>query len=220
MRTIKRYANRRLYDPESSKTITLDDVATLIKSKEEFQIIDNASNEDITNKILAQTFLKINLTGVDDTLNKYLLSTLIRESSENMQLFLQKMILSGIGLANQTKEYIEQMVHHINIDNQLESNLVTDLTKYISSQAEQLSDQVQNGIKNLGIAWPLVDPKQWEAKNIETTQLLEECQKQCETYEKEIESLKNTISQKEQEIYELKKMRHSSINPNHPSIET
>lgn len=205
MRTIKRYANRRLYDSESSKTITLDDIAELIKSQQEFQVIDNSSNEDITNKILAQTFLKINLNGVDDSLNKYLLSTLIRESSENMQHFLQKMILSGIGLANQTKDYIEQIIQSITQDKQLETNIISDLTQYVSQQAENLSTQVQNSIKSLGINWP-------HQEETELLEKLKNAENKAEMLEKQISELKQTLKEKEQQIIELSGPA-GSVNP-------
>lgn len=199
MRVIKRYANRRLYDSESSKTITLDDIASLIKSQEEFQVIDNATNEDITNKILAQTFLKINLNGVDDTLNQYLLSTLIRESSDNMQQFLQKMILSGIGLANQTREYIEQILKKIIPENQdlesaaHESNILSDLTHYVSEQANSLAVQVQNGIKSLGLNWPNTED--------------------CSQLQEEIKNLQQALQEKELEIDKLNALQAENKSP-------
>lgn len=56
MKLLKRYANRRLYDPETSKTITLEDVAEMIIKGEEIRVIDNMSGSDITPKILGQTF--------------------------------------------------------------------------------------------------------------------------------------------------------------------
>ncbi|EMG23947.1 PHB/PHA accumulation regulator DNA-binding domain protein [Leptospira interrogans serovar Copenhageni str. LT2050] len=61
MKLLKRYANRRLYDPETSKTITLEDVAEMIIKGEEIRVIDNMSGSDITPKILGQTFLKVSL---------------------------------------------------------------------------------------------------------------------------------------------------------------
>lgn len=54
MKIIKRYPNRKLYDTEASKYITLDDVASLIGSGVEFKIIDNKTKEDITSIILTQ----------------------------------------------------------------------------------------------------------------------------------------------------------------------
>ncbi len=53
-RTIKRYANRKLYDTTQSCYVTLDEIAELVKEGEDVRIIDNTSKEDLTPQILAQ----------------------------------------------------------------------------------------------------------------------------------------------------------------------
>jgi polyhydroxyalkanoate synthesis repressor PhaR len=52
--TIKKYANRRLYDTESSSYITLDKLAAMIRDGRDFEVIDAKSGEDITHQILTQ----------------------------------------------------------------------------------------------------------------------------------------------------------------------
>ena len=54
VRIIKRYANRKLYDTESSSYVTLHEIAGFVREGEDVQIIDNNSKEDITNVTLAQ----------------------------------------------------------------------------------------------------------------------------------------------------------------------
>ena len=53
-RTIKRYANRKLYDTSESSYITLDQIADLIQKGEDVRIVDNTSKEDLTAVTLAQ----------------------------------------------------------------------------------------------------------------------------------------------------------------------
>ena len=48
--TIKKYANRRLYDTESSSYITLDKLAVMIREGREFEVLDAKSGDDITTK--------------------------------------------------------------------------------------------------------------------------------------------------------------------------
>ena len=55
---IKRYANRKLYDPRQSRYITLDEIAELIDAGEEVRIIDNKTKEDITRVTLAQVLVE------------------------------------------------------------------------------------------------------------------------------------------------------------------
>jgi len=52
--TIKKYANRRLYDTESSSYITLDKLAAMIRDGREFEVLDAKSGEDITHQVLTQ----------------------------------------------------------------------------------------------------------------------------------------------------------------------
>jgi polyhydroxyalkanoate synthesis repressor PhaR len=52
--TIKKYANRRLYDTESSTYITLDRLAVMIREGREFEVVDAKTGEDITRQVLTQ----------------------------------------------------------------------------------------------------------------------------------------------------------------------
>ena len=52
--TIKKYANRRLYDTESSSYITLDRLAAMIREGQDFEVVDAKSGEDITHQVLTQ----------------------------------------------------------------------------------------------------------------------------------------------------------------------
>jgi len=52
--TIKKYANRRLYNTGTSTYVTLEDLATMVKNQEEFAVYDAKSGEDITRSVLTQ----------------------------------------------------------------------------------------------------------------------------------------------------------------------
>jgi polyhydroxyalkanoate synthesis repressor PhaR len=54
---IKKYANRRLYDTESSSYITLERLAEMVRQKREFQVVDAKSGEDITRSVLTQIIM-------------------------------------------------------------------------------------------------------------------------------------------------------------------
>lgn len=53
-RIIKKYPNRRLYDTEVSRYITLNDVRDLVLARKQFKVVDKQSGEDITRSILLQ----------------------------------------------------------------------------------------------------------------------------------------------------------------------
>jgi len=54
---IKKYANRRLYDTESSSYITLERLAQMVRQKREFKVVDAKSGEDITRSVLTQIIM-------------------------------------------------------------------------------------------------------------------------------------------------------------------
>ena len=55
--TIKKYANRRLYDTESSTYITLDRLAQMVREGREFEVVDAKTGEDISRQVLTQIFV-------------------------------------------------------------------------------------------------------------------------------------------------------------------
>ncbi len=52
--TIKKYANRRLYNTGTSTYVTLEDLADMLKRDEDFVVVDAKSGEDITRSVLTQ----------------------------------------------------------------------------------------------------------------------------------------------------------------------
>jgi polyhydroxyalkanoate synthesis repressor PhaR len=55
---IKKYANRRLYNTESSTYITLEHLAAMVREKREFKVLDAKSGDDITHNVLTQIIME------------------------------------------------------------------------------------------------------------------------------------------------------------------
>jgi len=51
---IKKYANRRLYNTETSTYVTLDDLAEMVRSDRDFTVYDAKSGDDLTHSVLTQ----------------------------------------------------------------------------------------------------------------------------------------------------------------------
>jgi len=54
VRLIKRYGNRKLYDVEASRYVTLDGIRALVQAGNDVRVVDNDSGEDLTRVTLAQ----------------------------------------------------------------------------------------------------------------------------------------------------------------------
>jgi polyhydroxyalkanoate synthesis repressor PhaR len=55
---IKKYANRRLYNTESSAYVTLDDLATMVRSDRDFVVFDAKSGDELTHQVLTQIIVE------------------------------------------------------------------------------------------------------------------------------------------------------------------
>ncbi|MCE9665355.1 polyhydroxyalkanoate synthesis repressor PhaR [Halomonas sp. M5N1S17] len=58
MRVIRKYANRRLYDTQQSRYVTLEDLRRLILDEEPFRVEDAKSGEDLTRTILLSIIIE------------------------------------------------------------------------------------------------------------------------------------------------------------------
>lgn len=56
--TIKKYANRRLYNTETSSYITLDNLSQMVRDGRDFRVVDAKSNDDITHTVLTQIIME------------------------------------------------------------------------------------------------------------------------------------------------------------------
>ena len=83
--TIKKYANRRLYDTESSAYITLDHLAEMVREGREFEVVDAKTGEDITRQVLTQIIVDEESRGGSTMLPVNFLKQLIGLYGNSMQ---------------------------------------------------------------------------------------------------------------------------------------
>ena len=81
---IKKYANRRLYNTESSTYITLEHLAGMVRAKREFKVVDAKTGEDITHNVLTQIIMEEEARGTT-MLPVNFLRQLIGMYGDNMQ---------------------------------------------------------------------------------------------------------------------------------------
>jgi polyhydroxyalkanoate synthesis repressor PhaR len=104
---IKRYANRKLYNTQSSRYITLKGISELIESGEEVRVIDNETGEDITNVALSQILVDSEREG--RRVPKSLLSDLFQRGGDA----LYGAIRRGVGDAREEIEELREGVRRI-----------------------------------------------------------------------------------------------------------
>jgi polyhydroxyalkanoate synthesis repressor PhaR len=91
---IKRYSNRKLYDTQESRYVTLEELEELIRAGKEISVVDVSTGEDLTSVTLAQIILE-NERNRRATLPTAFLHQLVKHG-EAWQDFVQKSLKSSL----------------------------------------------------------------------------------------------------------------------------
>ena len=109
--TIKKYANRRLYNTGTSTYVTLEDLASMVKSGEDFVVYDAKTNEDITRSVLTQIiFEQENKEGGQNLLPINFLRQLIRFYGDSMQKFVPSYLEVSLESFTREQEKLRQQM--------------------------------------------------------------------------------------------------------------
>ena len=107
--TIKKYANRRLYNTGASAYVTLDDLAEMVKHGEDFVVFDAKSGDDITRSVLAQIIFEQEGKTGQNLLPIRFLRQLIRFYGDSMQMFVPSYLEFSIErLTKDSQKFREQ----------------------------------------------------------------------------------------------------------------
>ncbi|UZK70394.1 polyhydroxyalkanoate synthesis repressor PhaR [Sphingomonas sp. S1-29] len=82
---VKKYANRRLYNTETSSYITLEHLAVMTREGRDFKVVDARSDEDITHNVLTQIIMEEESRGGQTMLPVSFLRQLISLYGDSMQ---------------------------------------------------------------------------------------------------------------------------------------
>ena len=91
---IKRYSNRKLYDTQESRYVTLEEIEEMIRTGREISVVDAASGEDLTSVTLTQIILENERTR-RASLPSAFLHQLIKHG-ESWQDFVQKSMRASL----------------------------------------------------------------------------------------------------------------------------
>lgn len=82
---VKKYANRRLYNTDTSTYVTLDDLAEMVRIERDFVVYDAKSGEDLTHSVLTQIIVDQESRGQQNLLPIRFLRQLIRLYGDSME---------------------------------------------------------------------------------------------------------------------------------------
>ncbi len=108
--TIKKYANRRLYNTGTSTYVTLEDLAAMVKDGEDFLVYDAKTGDDITRSVLAQIIFEQENKAGQNLLPTTFLRQLIRFYGDSMQMVVPKYLEQSIATLTQEQEKFRKQI--------------------------------------------------------------------------------------------------------------
>lgn len=118
-RIIKKYPNRRLYDTEISRYITLEEIRHLVLRGENFKVIDKRSGDEITRTILLQVISEQE-EGGDPIFSTKVLRNIIRFYGDSMQSTMSSYLELSLEFFNeQQSQFKDRLRRMLDVNNPL-----------------------------------------------------------------------------------------------------
>lgn len=121
--TIKKYANRRLYNTATSSYVTLENLATMVKAGSEFVVYDAKTGEDITRSVLTHIIVEEESKG-QKLLPVSFLRHLISFYGDSLQIlvprYLEHTMQAFARNQEQMRDYVREALDGLMPFNQLE----------------------------------------------------------------------------------------------------
>ena len=116
--TIKKYANRRLYNTGTSTYVTLEDLAAMVKEGENFVVYDAKTNDDITRSVLAQIIFEQESKQGQNLLPINFLRQLIHFYGDSMQMLVPRYLEASLdSLTREQEKFRTQMAQAFGMGN-------------------------------------------------------------------------------------------------------
>lgn len=103
---VKKYSNRRLYDTEDSRYITLDELAEKVRRGADVQVVEAKTGEDLTQATLTQIILESNAARL---LPVPLLTALVRMKDDALADFFGRYVSMALEMYNQARGGAQQI---------------------------------------------------------------------------------------------------------------
>ena len=141
IRIIKKYPNRRLYDTEESKYITLDDVKQLVLAGVDFMVKDVKTDEDLTRNILLQIISEQEHDG-EPFFSTKLLTQIIRSYGDSLQ------SIAGDYIQRSMQLFVEQQKQ---IQEAMTANPITAMSEFADQNLKMWQEMQDNFFKASGL---------------------------------------------------------------------
>ncbi len=147
--TIKKYANRRLYNTATSSYVTLDHLCGMVKQGVEFAVFDAKTGEDITRSVLTQIIVEEENKG-ENLLPINFLRELIRLYGGNMQVVVPN--------------YLDGMMQAFARNQDQIAQAMQGMMQFNTNPMQAFEDMHRNNLAMMGRAWGMFAPFQTDGQ--------------------------------------------------------
>jgi polyhydroxyalkanoate synthesis repressor PhaR len=146
---IKKYANRRLYNTETSTYVTLDDLAEMVKEGRDFLVQDAKTGENITRSVLTQIIFEQENRSATSLLPITFLRQLIRFYGDSLQNIVPSYLEHSLGAFTQDQDKLREQMSKA----------------FGASPFDVVQEQVRNNMKMFEQAYRMFSPFPGPEKN-------------------------------------------------------
>ena len=154
VRIIKKYPNRRLYDTELSRYITLADVRELVLGGSEFRVIEANTEEDLTRSILLQIIIEQE-SGGEPLFTTEVLTKMIRFYGDSVQQAFTSYLEKSLTLVAEQQTLMRDQMNNV-----VGANSVSAMSELTQRNLKTWTDIQDNFLKAAGIKRDSNSPKQ------------------------------------------------------------
>jgi len=127
--TIKRYPNRKLYNTQTKRYLTLDEIGGIVAGGEDITVVEHPSGENITLRILSQVIFEQS-KRTPANMQQGILAGLIRTRADavsTFQRFLKGYTADKVGLDREVRHRIEELVQRGRLSEELAEEIIAEL---------------------------------------------------------------------------------------------
>lgn len=179
MPVIKRYPNRKLYDTEAKRYITLDGIAELIREGAEVQVVDHTTDEDLTAVTLTQIIFEQEKRN-SGFLPKSVLTGLVRAGGDTLNT-LRRNLNSPLELLKHVDEEIEKRLQALVERGEMAKDEAIGLSEKLLAAGREKGKEMIPGQQRL--------ERLLSVRGVPSREEVEELTSQIETLSAKIDSL-------------------------------
>lgn len=151
-RIIKRYSNRKLYDTEDKRYITLEQIQQLVQDGQDIKVVENQTGEDLTTVTLSQILLEQEKRK-EGKLPKSFFMDLVQRSSSTVVDFMRKNVLqyfdSSLLSEEQLSENVDQLVKAGEIPQDEAKQLKDEIKSRTQTFKQRLDELVERRVQDV-----------------------------------------------------------------------